>query len=161
MCSREGRNPCLPRIYDLKFALGRHRSPKLPSPVIQSSKYLLKVHYVLDTGNTKINKTQVNSQFAGETQGQAGSSAPGNSDLKSKDVRESGPVPFCLEEPDHLLRCHPPVQDVMSDQEFASWTWRWVGYQAKDLCQGGGMVPSEKADPPHLEPGMQVDSGAR
>lgn len=64
----EGRNcPYLPRIYDLNFALGRHMNPKLPSHVIQSRKYLLKVHHVLDTGNTKINKMQWKSQFTGET----------------------------------------------------------------------------------------------
>ena len=42
-------------------------NPKLPSHVIQSRKYLLKVHHVLDTGNTKINKMQWKSQFTGET----------------------------------------------------------------------------------------------
>lgn len=63
-----GRNhPCLPRIYDLNFASGRHVNPKLPSHVIESRKYLLQVCCVLGTGNTKLNEMQWKSQFSGET----------------------------------------------------------------------------------------------
>ena len=58
-------------------------NPKLPSHVIQSRKYLLKVHCVLDTGNTKINKMQWKFQFAGETSRQF---CFMSSDLQYRDV---------------------------------------------------------------------------
>ena len=46
-----------------KFCLGKTYKSKLPSNIIWSHKYLLKAHYVLSTGNIRINKMPWNFHF--------------------------------------------------------------------------------------------------
>lgn len=66
-------------FYVLNFALGRYTYPNLPNNMIQSSKYLLKSHYVLGTGNTKLRKMGLPVQW-GNRQVHAGGSATMGSD---------------------------------------------------------------------------------
>lgn len=156
-----GRNrPCLPGIYDLKFASGRQMNPKLPSHVIESRKYLLQVCRVLGTGNTKLNEMQWKSQFSGETdQGKQAAllrwAQVCNTEMctlwtQCGETQKGNVVHSTRRSQESLLRRGHPVHDVMSDQEFASWTWWWARYQAKEVGQGGGMVHLEKASDRHI-----------
>lgn len=156
-----GRNhPCLPRIYDLNFASGRHVNPKLPSHVIESRKYLLQVCCVLGTGNTKLNEMQWKSQFSGETDQGKQAALPRWAQVCNKEMctlwaqcgktQKGNVLHSTTRSQKSLLRRGPPVHDVMSDQEFARWTWWWAGYRAKEVGQGGGVVHLGKANDPHI-----------
>lgn len=110
-----------------KFALGRHMNPKLRSNVIQSSKYSLKAHYVLDTGNTKIKRMQWNSRFHGETDRGRQAVLLSPVTQRCADCRENVEEHRreCFTVPRRVkknLSSHP-LQDLKSDQEFARWIW--------------------------------------
>ena len=174
MCAGGRNHPCLPRIYDLSFAPGRHMNPKSPSHVIQSRKYLLQVCCVLDTGNTKLNEMQWKSQFSGETdQGKQAAllrwAQVCNTEMctlwtQCGETQTGKRASFHREEPEKSPQKGPPC----------SWCDVWPGICQMDMVMGMGWLPGKRSRagrehgplgegkwPSHLEPWMQVDRAAR